>query len=467
MKYDLLIRGGTVIDPVNHLHGIYDLAVQKGHIALIERCIPSSVANEVFDANGKYVLPGLVDLHSHVSPDTSPYSHRMLAAAGVTATLDMAGPIEGMLKLASENGAGLTVASLNALKPGENIPSNAPSERELKIALDDALDKGSIGLKVLAGLSLLYPKAIEDSFHIANENKAYVAVHCGSTNNNSNLEGLLEAVDLAGDNCVHIAHINTYCRGLIKEEIQETSDAINALTTHPRLRSESYLSPVNGNWATCENGIPKTPVCKNCLRQGGYPETMDGLRQAILDGWAMINMPAGGQSTLATGQAAVDYWLSVGTKAGVSFAVNAPGPRYWLATAKRKDGSFVCDAISTDGGGIPRNTLISHGISLIKFGALTWEDYVRKTSVNPAKILGLYNHGSLSLGLEANITVVDDILQKPDLVISNGKIIMIHGYLCGKGTRFVTTERGEKNVREHGVEPFVIDVNQTGFYKGL
>lgn len=467
VQYDILLRNGTVIDPANGVSGVYDVAIADRKIEKIGAGIPASSAKEVFDVSGMTVIPGLVDLHTHISPDTSPYSHRMLAAAGVTAAMDMAGPIEGVLELARDHGAGLTVGSLNALLPGVNIPTKAPTGSQILAALDDALDKGSLGLKVLAGLHLLDPEAIGNAFRIANECRAYIAVHCGSLKNNSNLEGFLEAVELAGENRVHIAHINTYCRGLVKEEMQEAREAIDALTSHPHLRSESYLSPLNGNWATCENGTPKTPVCKNCLRQGGYPETQEGLRQAILDGWARINVPAGGQSVLMTGQEAVDYWLSAGTKAGVSFAVNSPGPRYWLATAKRADGSFVCDALSTDGGGIPRNALISHGLSLIKFGALTWEEFIQKTSVTPARILGLSNHGSLRPGLEANITVIDAVRQKPELAISNGLVIMVHGFLCGKGTRFLTTVRGEKNVRNHGLEPQLVELSETGFYRGL
>ena len=58
-----------------------------------------------------------------------------------------------------------------------------------------------------------------------------------------------------------------------------------------------------------------------------------------------------------------------------------------LAQAKRPDGTFVVDAISTDGGCIPRNVTLSVGLSLVKFGALTLSEFVVKTSVNPARHL--------------------------------------------------------------------------------
>lgn len=466
-KYDILLKNGHVKDPVNKRDGIFDIGIINGKIAQISSVLPSSRAKEIFDLTGKYIIPGIVDMHSHVTPATSPYCHRMLASAGVTATIDMAGPIEESLKLARDAGAGLTLASIDQLTPGYNISTVTPSKEEIEKAIDYALEHGSLGIKILAGLQLLDPNSIGQAFQSANDCHAYVAVHCGSSRNNSNIEGFLEAVELAGNNRVHIAHINTYCRGLIKDELLETIDAIDMLKKHPNVRSESYLSPLNGNWATCENGIPKTPVCKNCLRMGGYPETQEGLKAAILDGWAKINVFAGGKSVLMTGPEAVDYWLMNNTKTGVSFSVNSPIPRYLLATAKRPDNTFVCDAISTDGGGIPRNVIISQGLSLIKFGALTWDEYILKTSINPAKILGLINHGSLGIGCEANITAVDFEKQIPELAISNGKLIMYRGYVCGNGTRIVTTERGVSHVKSYGLETMVIQLEETGFYKGL
>jgi dihydroorotase len=63
---DLLVRGGTVIDPAEGLDGPLDLAVRDGRIAAIGANLPSKGATRVFDASGMLVLPGLIDLHCHV-----------------------------------------------------------------------------------------------------------------------------------------------------------------------------------------------------------------------------------------------------------------------------------------------------------------------------------------------------------------------------------------------------------------
>ena len=64
--YDLLLKGGTVIDPSQNLQGVHDIAVQDGKIASIAPSIPGAEATRVIDVLGKTVTPGLIDLHAHV-----------------------------------------------------------------------------------------------------------------------------------------------------------------------------------------------------------------------------------------------------------------------------------------------------------------------------------------------------------------------------------------------------------------
>jgi dihydroorotase len=66
MLYDLLLRGGRVIDPAQSLDGTYDVAVSEGRIAAVLPSIARSSAKETVDVSGKLVLPGLIDTHAHV-----------------------------------------------------------------------------------------------------------------------------------------------------------------------------------------------------------------------------------------------------------------------------------------------------------------------------------------------------------------------------------------------------------------
>jgi dihydroorotase len=66
MRFDLLIRGGEVIDPGGGFEGPLDVAVSRGRIAAVELDIPAEAAFQVIDAEGLIITPGLVDLHTHV-----------------------------------------------------------------------------------------------------------------------------------------------------------------------------------------------------------------------------------------------------------------------------------------------------------------------------------------------------------------------------------------------------------------
>ena len=63
-SYDLIIKGGRVIDPSVRLHAIRDVAISAGRIAAVEASIAGDAA-ETLDARGKLVVPGLLDIHTH------------------------------------------------------------------------------------------------------------------------------------------------------------------------------------------------------------------------------------------------------------------------------------------------------------------------------------------------------------------------------------------------------------------
>jgi dihydroorotase len=95
-KYDLVIKGGDLLDPSQKLRGKRDIGMRFGKIEAIEADIPAARANRVLDAAGKTVLPGLVDLHSHVYPYGS--------AIGIPA--DELIPFQGTTTMVSAGDAG-------------------------------------------------------------------------------------------------------------------------------------------------------------------------------------------------------------------------------------------------------------------------------------------------------------------------------------------------------------------------
>jgi len=71
-RYDLLLKGGHVIDPANHIDEVRDVAVFQGKIAAVEKNIPSDQAGKVVDVSKLYVTPGLVDIHYHIGHGGAP-----------------------------------------------------------------------------------------------------------------------------------------------------------------------------------------------------------------------------------------------------------------------------------------------------------------------------------------------------------------------------------------------------------
>ncbi len=99
--YDLLLKGGHVIDAKNKLSAVRDVAIKDGKIAEIAPDIPAAKAAKVVDMAGLYVIPGLVDIHAHVYAgtgqrgaycgDNSVYPDGFTFRSGVTTVADAGG----------------------------------------------------------------------------------------------------------------------------------------------------------------------------------------------------------------------------------------------------------------------------------------------------------------------------------------------------------------------------------------
>ena len=95
MKYDILLKGGTVIDAAQGLNAARDVAIAGGVIAAIEPDIPDNAATQTVSVKGKYVTPGLVDIHTHVYYGVTTWGIRadtICPMAGTTTVVDAGSP---------------------------------------------------------------------------------------------------------------------------------------------------------------------------------------------------------------------------------------------------------------------------------------------------------------------------------------------------------------------------------------
>src|SRR6185436_3112920 len=98
-SYDVLLKGGHVMDPKNNVNGVMDVAITGGKIERVAANIPATAAKKVIDVGGLYVMPGLVDMHVHVyastgqrgaySGDLSLYPDGYTFRSGVTTAVDL------------------------------------------------------------------------------------------------------------------------------------------------------------------------------------------------------------------------------------------------------------------------------------------------------------------------------------------------------------------------------------------
>lgn len=97
MSYELIVRGGRVLDPSQNIDGVMDIAFSGGRVAALESNLEAGPATTVRDAKGVIVTPGLIDLHTHVywgGTSLGIDAEEFCRTSGVTTTVDTgsAGP---------------------------------------------------------------------------------------------------------------------------------------------------------------------------------------------------------------------------------------------------------------------------------------------------------------------------------------------------------------------------------------
>ena len=89
--YDLLLKGGDLLDPAQGIHDRRDIAFKDGKVAAVAERIDPASANAVVDVSGKLVTPGLIDLHGHFyhgGTGSAVHADRACLSAGVTTGVD-------------------------------------------------------------------------------------------------------------------------------------------------------------------------------------------------------------------------------------------------------------------------------------------------------------------------------------------------------------------------------------------
>lgn len=445
--HDILLRNALLVDPETGSTRVGDLAVENGRIAEA-----SGNAREVIDCTGLVLQPGIIDTHVHLG--IHPAGCAMVARAGVTTALDMAGPAEKILNDLAVSSVGITVGTLQAILPGRNVAGNDPSKAELVDFIEASRQAGALGVKLLGGHFPLTPEASGRMVAAAHELGCYMAWHAGTTTQGSDINGLLQAVELCEGKPLHMPHVNAYCRGRVHEVETECAMAEKLLLDHPELTTESYLSARNGAPLDCDAaGTPKSAVTRSTLERFGFAASADGIVEAVRTGMLAVLSPKSDDIELLTLDSGIRFFLEHSDRCDGSFdGVNPSASRLFFATRRRPDGDFLVDAFSTDGGAIPRNVILEKGMPLVDLGALSLVDFARKSSLNPARMLGLDAKGRLAPGMDADLTIFDPKSAQAVHTIANGRFVLHNRRLVKGRPTLLTTAAGTAAAKRRGLD---------------
>ena len=380
---DMLIRNGHIIDPANKRDGIADLLIRDGIISRIEQDIPLTPDLEVIDAAGQLVIPGLVDMHTHLREPGYEYKETirtgtMSAAAGgftsvccmpntqpvndsqaVTEFIRQRAFITGVVNV-------FPVGAITKGSKGDEITEMGDLKKAGCVAVSD--DGKPVVNNLVMRRALEYAKMF----------KLPVISHC-------------EDLALADDGVINEGKISTELglRGIpnASEDVMVARDIALAELTGGHI----HIAHVS---------------------TGGAVEL---IRRAKGKG---VNVTAETcpHYLVLTDEAVRGYNTNAKMKPPLRSAMDVAAVRIGL-----QDGTI--DAIATDHaphsqeekerefdyapfGIIGLETALPIVLRLVEEGVLTLRDVVLKMSVNPARILGI-NKGSIAIGEAADITVIN------------------------------------------------------------
>src|SRR5579871_4792471 len=222
-NYDIVLRGGRVMDPESNLDAVRDVGINGKKIAAISM-LPLRGKIEI-NGRGLVVAPGFIDLHSH---GQTPEAYRYKAMDGVTTALELevgVSPVsEWYLARAGKSlinfgaSAGQIPARMAVMKdtgdflPRDNAmnrPSTPEEQKAIESVVQKGLDEGALGL----GMGITYtptatPDEILNLFYLAAKFKRPVFVHMRGGNVIASLQEVIGDAAASGAP-LHIVHINS------------------------------------------------------------------------------------------------------------------------------------------------------------------------------------------------------------------------------------------------------------------
>lgn len=416
----ILIKHGHVADPLTKMDGCFDVLIDGGRIKKVAEEITDK-AERVIDAAGCYVLPGFIDLHVHLRDPGLTYKEtletggRAAARGGVTTVCAMPNtkpPIDDGEKVADVHERAKAESPVNVIQIG------AVTKGQMGQELADIEGMARAGCHAISedGKSVMNASLYRKGMKLAKENGLSVFAHCEDI---TMVEG---GVMNADENAERLG-----LKGITNsvEDVIAARDILLAKETGVRLHlcHCSTADSVKMIAAAKEDGLPVTgEVCPH-----HFILTSDDIRED--NGKFKMNPPLRSRTDVEA--------LKEGLKNGVMDVIatdHAPHAQ------EEKDKSMAQAAFGIVG--LETSAALTYTY-LVKTGVLSVMDMAEKMSLNPAKILGLSEKGSVSEGKVADLVVFDPDstyrIDKDDF-LSKGKNTPFDGYEVSGKVRYTLVD---------------------------
>jgi dihydroorotase len=273
---DLLIKGGTLIDPGQNINAVMDVAVKDGKIAEVGQDIPATRARRVVSAKGRIVTPGFIDIHGHVYDGAAgggTNADHYCLGRGVTTVVDAGsssaqniesfkkyvinGSICRIFALINIDSAGLANFFVRQQDPTMVL---ALMNSQTAAAAVTAYRPSTVGIKILLGEAIEGPRDVEGlSRAIEAGKQANVPVLAHIDNIASPLPDVL-ALMRKGD-------VYSHCFNSHKNNILDANGKVIPQAKEARQRGVIF-DPAHGN------SHFSFDVAEKCLNQGFFPDTI-------------------------------------------------------------------------------------------------------------------------------------------------------------------------------------------------
>jgi len=349
-RYDLLLKGGHVIDPANHIDDVRDVAVVQGKIAAVEKNIPADQAGKVVDVSKLYVTPGLIDIHYHVGHGGSP---------------------------------------LNWFTPearAHALPLGIPADIALQSGVTTIVDAGTAGAETF----------LQEKEEVIDRAKVRVLAFLNIVSNGmgGGLEGSLDQMDSK----------------LCAATIAKYRDVLVGVKTAHYWTKEPWDAE-HVPWAAVDRAIECGTIANVPVMFDFWPRperTYEDLLKKMRPGDIHTHVFAQ-QFPIILADGKINPALAEAHTRGVIFDVGHGAGSFWFRSAvpAAKQG-FIPDSMSTDLHTGDYNVVSMNNV-MSKFLAMgvPLDDIIRRSTVNPAAEIRRPELGTLSVGKDADIAILE------------------------------------------------------------